>query len=122
MWESAVRVREASVVVAGFSTAVPPRARIETGVGQGGFRVRGFVDASKLPLATAEDVRRRLDPPEARVLGPAPLFRLKRRERAQMLVKGRDRRGAIEAVRQAVEAAAAVAPKGVSFAVDVDPQ
>ena len=47
---------EASVVVAGFSTAVPPRARIETGVGQGGFRVRGFVDASKLPLATTEDV------------------------------------------------------------------
>jgi hypothetical protein len=47
---------EASIVVAGFSTAVPPRARIETGTGQGGFRVRGFVEASKLPVATNEDV------------------------------------------------------------------
>jgi hypothetical protein len=47
---------EASVVVAGLSTATPPRARIETGIGQGGFRVRGFVDARRLPIATSENV------------------------------------------------------------------
>jgi hypothetical protein len=47
---------EASVIVAGFSTATPARARIETGTRQGGFRVRGFVDAAKLPIFTTENV------------------------------------------------------------------
>jgi hypothetical protein len=47
---------ETALVVSGFSTAARPRARIETGVGQGGFRVRGFVDAAALPVATSEDV------------------------------------------------------------------
>jgi hypothetical protein len=47
---------EATITVAGLSTATPPRARIETGSGQGGFRVRGFVDAQKLPIATTENV------------------------------------------------------------------
>ncbi|HVR21275.1 MAG TPA: hypothetical protein VMS65_16290, partial [Polyangiaceae bacterium] len=47
---------EAALVVSGLSTATPPRARIETGIGQGGFRVRGFVDARKLPIATTENV------------------------------------------------------------------
>jgi hypothetical protein len=47
---------EASIIVAGFSTASPARARIETGTGQGGFRVRGFVDAQKLPIFTTENV------------------------------------------------------------------
>jgi hypothetical protein len=47
---------ETALVVSGLSTATTPRARIETGIGQGGFRVRGFVDARKLPLATTENV------------------------------------------------------------------
>ena len=47
---------ETSLVVAGLSTATPARARIETGIGQGGFRVRGFIEARKLPIATVEDV------------------------------------------------------------------
>jgi hypothetical protein len=47
---------ETALVVSGLSTATPPRARIETGIGQGGFRVRGFVDARKLPIATTENV------------------------------------------------------------------
>ena len=47
---------ETPLVVSGLSTATPPRARIETGIGQGGFRVRGFLDARKLPLATTENV------------------------------------------------------------------
>lgn len=47
---------ETSIIVAGLSTASPPRARIETGTGQGGFRVNGFIDARKLPIATSENV------------------------------------------------------------------
>jgi hypothetical protein len=47
---------ETSVVVAGLSMSNPPRARIETGIGQGGFRVRGYIDAQKLPIATSENV------------------------------------------------------------------
>jgi hypothetical protein len=47
---------ETTLVVAGLSTATPARARIETGTGQGGFRVRGFVEAQKLPMATTENV------------------------------------------------------------------
>jgi len=47
---------EATITVAGLSTATPARARIETGSGQGGFRVRGFIDAQKLPIATTENV------------------------------------------------------------------
>ena len=58
----------------------------------------------------------------ATVLGPAPLFRRRGRERAQVLVKAADRSAAGEAVRRAVEAAAGDrAHRGVSFSVDVDP-
>jgi primosomal protein N' (replication factor Y) len=57
------------------------------------------------------------------VLGPAPLFRLKGRERSQLVVKARDRAAAIAAVRAAVELVAGDrAHAGVSYAVDVDPQ
>jgi hypothetical protein len=47
---------ETSVIVAGLSTANPARARVETGTGQGGFRVRGFLDAQKLPIVVTENV------------------------------------------------------------------
>jgi primosomal protein N' (replication factor Y) len=62
-----------------------------------------------------------------RLLGPAPLFRLKGRDRAQLLVKapadGPQRLAAVRAVRHAVEAVAEGREhKGVSFSVDVDPQ
>jgi primosomal protein N' (replication factor Y) len=65
--------------------------------------------------------------PEARLLGPAPLFRLKGRDRAQLLVKapaaGPERLAAVRAVRHAVEAVAeAREHRGVAFSVDVDPQ
>jgi primosomal protein N' (replication factor Y) (superfamily II helicase) len=57
------------------------------------------------------------------VLGPAPLFRLKGRERFQLVVKATDRAAAIVAVRTAVEATAADRSLGpVKYAVDVDPQ
>src|SRR3954468_8986525 len=65
--------------------------------------------------------------PGVRLLGPAPLFRLKGRERAQLLVKapaeGTGRAAAVRAVRHAVEAVAGDRKhRGVVFSVDVDPQ
>jgi primosomal protein N' (replication factor Y) (superfamily II helicase) len=60
---------------------------------------------------------------EIPVLGPAPLFRLKGRERFQLVVKATDRAAAIVAVRTAVEATVADRSLGpVKYAVDVDPQ
>ena len=57
------------------------------------------------------------------VLGPAPLFRLRGRERRQIVVKTHERRAAIEAIRSAVDAAANErANRAVAFSVDVDPQ
>jgi primosomal protein N' (replication factor Y) (superfamily II helicase) len=58
----------------------------------------------------------------ATVLGPAPLFRRKGRERSQVVVKAGEPGGAVEAVRRAVEEAAGHrSARGTSFAVDVDP-
>jgi primosomal protein N' (replication factor Y) (superfamily II helicase) len=57
------------------------------------------------------------------VLGPAPLFRLRGRERFQVVVKATRRAAAIAAVRDAVERAARDrAHRQVAFSVDVDPQ
>jgi primosomal protein N' (replication factor Y) len=75
--------------------------------------------------AAAAAVAERLRDAPVSVLGPAPLFRLKGRERAQVLVKSPagDRAGAARAVRRAVESAAADRTlRGAAFAVDVDPQ
>ncbi len=61
--------------------------------------------------------------PGATVLGPAALFRLRGRERWQVVVKARDRPAAIAAVGAAVESAARDrAHRAVAFSVDVDPQ
>ncbi len=71
--------------------------------------------------AAAQAVRDRLEGQP--VLGPASLFRLRGRERAQVVVKATDRRGGIEAVRAAVEEiSAAREHRAAAFAVDVDPQ
>ena len=57
------------------------------------------------------------------VLGPAPLFRLRGRERFQVVLKTGEREVAIAATGAAVEAAARDrALKAVAFSVDVDPQ
>ena len=58
------------------------------------------------------------------VLGPAPLFRRQGRERAQLVVKRRDRAPAIAAVRDGGRGGGGRprARRSVSFAVDVDPQ
>ncbi len=71
----------------------------------------------------AEAVRAAIALEDAAVLGPAPLFRLKGRERSQLVVKAADREAAVAAVRGAVEGVAAeYGRRGVSFSVDVDPQ
>ena len=57
------------------------------------------------------------------MLGPAPLFRLRGRERFQVVVKTGDRAEAVRATGAAVEAAARdKAHRDVAFSVDVDPQ
>jgi len=85
------------------------------------------VCASAQPGAAAEAcgaVARRLGtPPAAAVLGPAPLFRLRGRERSQLVVKAGDRAAAVRAVAEAVAAVAADrAHRRAQFSVDVDPQ
>ncbi len=71
--------------------------------------------------AAAAAVREALGPLPA--LGPAALFRLRGRERAQLVVKAADRPAAIGAVRAAVEAVSAdKAHRSAAFSVDVDPQ
>jgi primosomal protein N' (replication factor Y) len=70
-------------------------------------------------LAAASAVRERLGD----ALGPAPLFRLRGRERAQVVVKAQDRGRAVAEVGAAVQAAAAGrAHRAAAFSVDVDPQ
>jgi primosomal protein N' (replication factor Y) len=62
-------------------------------------------------------------PPGATLLGPAPRFRLRGRERRQLLIKAPERAPAVSAVRAAVdEMAAKRRLRGVSLSVDVDPQ
>ncbi|MGH2965846.1 MAG: replication restart helicase PriA, partial [Solirubrobacterales bacterium] len=62
-------------------------------------------------------------PADAELLGPAPRFRLRGRDRRQLLIKAGDREPAVAAVRAAVEAMAADgALREVALGVDVDPQ
>jgi primosomal protein N' (replication factor Y) len=72
--------------------------------------------------SAAGALRARIDPHDAAVLGPAPLFALRGRARSQLVVKAGDREAAIEAVGSAVEEfARGKAARGVSVSVDVDP-
>ena len=57
------------------------------------------------------------------MLGPAPLFRLRGRERAQVVLKAADGPAAVRAVGAAVERAAGDREhRHATFSVDVDPQ
>ena len=57
------------------------------------------------------------------ILGPAPLFRLRGRERRQVVVKTTERAAAVRATGDAVEAAARDRGlRDVAYSVDVDPQ
>ncbi|HEY5318476.1 MAG TPA: primosomal protein N', partial [Solirubrobacteraceae bacterium] len=71
----------------------------------------------------AAELRALIAPPNAQVLGPAPLFRLRGRARSQLVVKAGDREAAIAAVGSAVDALTRRRAKsGVNVSVDVDPQ
>jgi primosomal protein N' (replication factor Y) (superfamily II helicase) len=75
--------------------------------------------------AAAAAVAARLGVGPPVLLGPAPLFRLRGRERSQILLKARPhkRASAVAAVGAAVDAVAAgKAHKAAAFSVDVDPQ
>jgi primosomal protein N' (replication factor Y) len=62
-------------------------------------------------------------PAEADLLGPAPMFRVRNRNRRRLLVKAEDREGAVAAVRDTVEGLAADRSlREIAISVDVDPQ
>jgi primosomal protein N' (replication factor Y) len=66
---------------------------------------------------------RPLLPEGVEMLGPAPRFRLRDRERRQLLLKAPEREPVVAAVREAIDAAlAARALRGVQLSVDVNPQ
>jgi primosomal protein N' (replication factor Y) len=83
------------------------------------IRVVCSSEAPGAALTAATCVRERLSD----ALGPAPLFRLRGRERAQVVVKAQDRTAAVAQVGAAVQAVAADrAHRAAAFSVDVDPQ
>ena len=69
-------------------------------------------------------MRERIDAPDATVLGPAPLFRLRGRERAQVVVKAPERASgrARGGRRRWRPSRPSPAGRRASFSVDVDPQ
>jgi primosomal protein N' (replication factor Y) len=98
-------------------------------------RALGYPPAASLirvvcsaPDAAAADraataVAARVEAPGAMLLGPAPLFRLRGRERVQLVVKARERGAAIASVGRAVDAVARTREgREASLSVDVDPQ
>jgi primosomal protein N' (replication factor Y) len=87
--------------------------------------IRIVCAAADTPRArgAASAIRARLELPDADVLGPAALFRLRERERQVLVVKAGERAPAVRGIGAAVQhVAAARAHAGVSFSVDVDPQ
>ena len=89
-------------------------------------RVEMAAKEARAAEAAAQQTAARLRPllpREATLLGPAPRFRLRDRERRQILIKAADRDETVSAVREAVAGAIrAKALRGVQLSVDVDPQ
>jgi primosomal protein N' (replication factor Y) len=85
----------------------------------------GAVDVKRLETA-AQALREALDaslPEDARALGPAPRFRLRGRERRQIVVKAAERASAVAAIRETVHAQArAKRLREIRISVDVDAQ
>ncbi len=72
--------------------------------------------------AAAVRIAAAIDVPDTELLGPAPLFRLRNRERYQLVLKTTSRADAIHATGAAVESAARDKTfRDVNFSVDVDP-
>ena len=90
------------------------------------IRVTCSAEEAADATAAAEAVRERISvtgPHPPVVLGPAPLFRLRNRERSQLIVKATQRRPAVAAVAAAVDAVARTAVgRRVQLSADVDPQ
>jgi len=87
------------------------------------IRVVCLADEAAPARAAAQDVAAGAGAEGSEVLGPAPLFRLRGRERFQVVVKATRREPAIAAVAAAVDRAARDrAHRRVAFSVDVDPQ
>jgi primosomal protein N' (replication factor Y) len=62
-------------------------------------------------------------PPDADLLGPAPMFRVRNRHRRRLLTKADDRDATVAAIRETVERLAADRSlRDVAISVDVDPQ
>jgi len=83
------------------------------------IRVVCSSEVEGLALRVAHELRAGLAIPQAQVLGPAPLFRLRGRERAQLLIKAGERDAAVAAVGVVVGARR---HRDVAVSVDVDPQ
>ncbi|MGN6188940.1 MAG: replication restart helicase PriA [Conexibacter sp.] len=87
------------------------------------IRVTTSAERAEDAAAAAQAVGARISAPDALVLGPAPLFRLRGRERSQLVVKAPRRRAAIASVAAAVDAVARTAlGRRVQLSADVDPQ
>jgi primosomal protein N' (replication factor Y) (superfamily II helicase) len=71
------------------------------------------------PMQAATQLKRDLEIPGAVLRGPAPLFRLRGRDRVQLVVKGGERRAAVAAVGAAVNR---LGRREIAISVDVDPQ
>jgi primosomal protein N' len=79
--------------------------------------------AREAALEVRERLQRALGEGSGTLLGPAPLFRLRGRERQVIVIKAPERRRAVAAAGEAVAAIASERRHaGVSFSVDVDPQ
>lgn len=86
------------------------------------IRVVTSATAPELARAAAVAIAEQVKVPETELLGPAPLFRLRDRDRYQLVLKTHERGAAIQAVGAAVEVGARdKAFKEVNFSVDVDP-
>jgi len=97
------------------------------------IRIVCSAEQSEPARSAAAAVRDALAPRRARsadaaegtiaVLGPAPLFRLRGRERESLVVKAPARLPAVQAIGEAVRRVAGGREhRGVHFSVDVDPQ
>ena len=121
--EDARGVRRVPRVLCATSHCYKPRPQPDEDPYGGVIVIPLSNDKHDVRQKAAAAVRDGLDGAPGDVLGPAPLFRLRGKERAQVVVKAVDRPAAVAAVGQAVDAIAADRRhRGVSLSVDVDPQ
>ena len=83
------------------------------------IRIVVAAEAEGAAMRAAQELRRRLVIEGGQILGPAPLFRLRGKDRAQILIKASDRAAAVAAVGRAV---ARPVGRDIALSVDVDPQ